>query len=237
MSLSTWWHGDGLSPLAALPGFTARETQDVDLLMSLTRLDAAEIGRRLRSGHRPMVGAVGVEPVAYGWIATVAADIGELGLQFHLPRGNRYLWDFATLPGWHGRGIYPRLLQAIIRREDRPGVRLWIIHAPENGPSRSGIRKAGFAAVGKLAPARDGRAALAPLGSPERVAAATALFRVPVSQDGISPCWHCGGADYPAAPGAADCSCEPAPLTAASACDCLPAEVPAPLVNPFLNLS
>ena len=62
--------------------------------------------------------ALNGRPVGYGWAATRRASIGELGLAFALPRDERYLWDFATLPAYRGLGLYPRLLQAMLRAEE-----------------------------------------------------------------------------------------------------------------------
>jgi GNAT superfamily N-acetyltransferase len=71
--------------------------------------------------------------VTCGWAATREAPIGELNLVFPIAADSRYLWEFATLPEWQGRGLYPRLLQAIVQAER--AERFWIIHAPENLPS------------------------------------------------------------------------------------------------------
>ena len=48
---------------------------------------------------------------------TSKVSIGELDIHVELPPNDRYLWDFATLPGRQGRGIYPRLLQSILEQE------------------------------------------------------------------------------------------------------------------------
>src|SRR5690349_10043521 len=109
MALFTWWQGDLLPTLRALDGFHAVASDDVQLLAALTGREETEVQRRLLSHHRPYVASIGKVPVAYGWVALEGADIGELDVQFTLPRGDRYLWDFKTLPAWRGRGIYPRL--------------------------------------------------------------------------------------------------------------------------------
>jgi hypothetical protein len=66
---------------------------------------------RRRDGHLPYVGYMDETAVTYGWVATRQASIGELNLAFPIAAASRYLWDFATLPEWQGRGLYPRLLQ------------------------------------------------------------------------------------------------------------------------------
>jgi hypothetical protein len=61
-----------------------------------------------------------------------------------------YLWNFVTLPAFRGRGIYPRLLEAIIEAESVEAETFWIAYAPENHASAAGIHKAGFRTVGQL---------------------------------------------------------------------------------------
>ena len=114
MALATWWSGDPLPALPPLPGLRTAVTDDLPLLARLADLDQAEVAARVAGGHRPYLAWLGAEPVAYGWVAGAGATIGELGVAFALPRGDRYLWDFATLPAWRGRGVYPHLLRGII---------------------------------------------------------------------------------------------------------------------------
>jgi hypothetical protein len=137
---------------------------------------------------------MGGDAVGYGWVADAAAAIGELDLAFRLEPADRYLWDFVTLPAWRGRGLYPRLLQAILRAEG--GGRFWIINAPENVASARGIARAGFVDVGSLAFARGGGVGIAPTGEHDRTAAGAAVLGVPLVPDsaadpGVSPCWCC----------------------------------------------
>jgi GNAT superfamily N-acetyltransferase len=129
------------------------------------------------------------KPVTYGWVATSRASIGELALTFPLPSTDRYLWDFATLPEWQGRGLYPRLLQGIVQAE--AAERFWIIHAPENLPSGTGMSKAGFQPVGQLSFRHDGEVGLIPLGASDRAEAGAALLGVALVADDLSPCWRC----------------------------------------------
>src|SRR4030095_8186023 len=104
--------------------------------------------------------------------AMVAASMGELDLGFNVPRASRYLWDFATLPGWRGLGIYPALLQTILRDEGADAERFWIGHLLRNSASRRGIEKAGFQEVGRLEARADGAVVLVPVVHRERRAAA-----------------------------------------------------------------
>lgn len=193
MALATWWNIDPLPHLPALPGFEAAVFSDDAMLARLNRLPLSEVQARRQAGHRPYVGFFAGTPVAYGWVATREASIGELGLTFQLPAGNRYLWDFATLPEWQGRGIYPRLLRAILEQESPDAGRFWIIHAPENLPSGAGMHKAGLFPIGQLSFRLDGGVGLAPLGSPERAQAGALLLGVPLVETVLAPCWCCGG--------------------------------------------
>lgn len=209
MALATWWRDDYLPDLPPLTGFQVSIVQVDDLLAQLSGLDGREIQRRRQAGHRPYAAFLSGTPAAYGWVATRRATIGELNLDFRLPPLHRYLWDFATLPAYRGQGIYPHLLQEILMREVGLGYYFWIIRAPENLASGSGIRKAGFKAVGRLSLMENGRTALALTGSLERAESGASLLGVPIVETGLFPCWHCGGADYPPAPGVAHCLCEP----------------------------
>jgi GNAT superfamily N-acetyltransferase len=153
----SWWRSDPCANLTHLPGFDVEIAEDYRLVAELARLDLAEILARVRGGHRPYIACLSGVPVAYGWSAVNRASIGELGLEFAIPAGNRYLWDFATLPAWRGMGIYPHLLQAILSRESIEADRFWIGHVYGNSASGRGIVKAGFGEAGATG-CRNGRA-------------------------------------------------------------------------------
>jgi hypothetical protein len=108
---------DTLIPLASFPGFTAVPAVDWDELAEINHLSYAEVMDRRNNGHRPYVARMYGQPLAYGWLATSEISIGELDINVELPLDDRYLWDFATLPDWQGRGLYPRLLQSILEQE------------------------------------------------------------------------------------------------------------------------
>lgn len=191
MALSSWWKADTLTDLTPLPDFYVVPAGDDTELARLNKISIDEINARRQAGHRPYVGYVGQTPVTYGWVATREASIGELNLEFSIPEGERYLWDFATKPEWQGKGLYPRLLQAIIRAEE--AERYWIIYAPENLPSGAGMYKAGFQPVGQLSFRSDGRVGLIPTGIEPHERAVTGAMRlgVPLGEEGLSPCWGC----------------------------------------------
>ena len=221
MALWTWWTGDALPDLTPIDGFAAGSSRDVESLAAVTGLDGDEVVGRLEAGNRCYVARLGGEPVGYGWVADASAAIGELDLAFRLDARDRYLWDFVTLPTWRGRGLYPRLLQAIVRAE--AGGRLWIINAPENVASARGIAKAGFAEVGSLAFARGGGVGIAVTDQAGRAAAGAAVLGVPLvptseTGPGVSPCWCC--VMDALARGARETACWPGAGIAAVACSC-----------------
>ena len=189
MALATWWVSDPLMELAPLTNFHVQVAADDTRLAEINRITVAEVTQRRRAGHLPYVGSIDGTAVTYGWVATREAAIGELNLVFPVPADSRYLWDFATLPEWQGRGLYPRLLQAIVQVEQ--AERFWIIHAPENLPSGAGMQKAGFQAVGQLSFQRDNSLGLIPFDQRERARIGAALLGVALIESGLSPCWRC----------------------------------------------
>ena len=193
MSFATFWSEDTLTPIGSLPGVTAGPTSDWDELAEINHISRAEVIDRINNGHRPYVARMDGQPVAYGWLATRKISIGELDINVELPPDDRYLWDFATLPDWQGRGLYPRLLQAILEQEIQHAKRFWIIHAPDNLPSGAGMSKAGFEFVGQLSFTADGKVGLAPYSdSTERARIGADLLQVPLIESVLAPCWSCG---------------------------------------------
>jgi Acetyltransferase (GNAT) family len=148
--LHGWWRGDSLPSLDRPKGFIAVPWDDFDLLAGLAKLEIGQVLARVRTGSQPYVALLDGAPAGYGWSARAKASIGEVGLSFDVPHGQRYLWDFATLLEWRGRGVYPALLQAILAAEGVQASRFWIGHVATNIASRNGIRRAGFGAVGAL---------------------------------------------------------------------------------------
>jgi GNAT superfamily N-acetyltransferase len=195
MALATWWRGDDLPRLPEIDELSIEVSSDVERIARVTSLAVEEVAARLAAGHRIYVASLDGTPTSYGWVATLAASIGELALEFALPASDRYLWDFVTLPEWRGRGIYPRLLQGIIEREST-AERFWIINAPENAASGAGIARAGFAPVGDLAFLRDRGVGSVAIASADRARVGAALLGVTffaAIQSGrvVSPCWRC----------------------------------------------
>ena len=189
MALATWWASDRLLDLTPLSNFHVWLATDDEQLATINHISLAEVAQRRRDGHLPYVGYMDETAVTYGWVAARKAAIGELNLVFPIAADTRYLWDFATLPEWQGRGLYPRLLQAIVQA--KRAERFWILHAPENLPSGAGMQKAGFQAVGQLSFQRDNSLGLIPFGNPERARIGADLLGVALIEDGLSPCWRC----------------------------------------------
>lgn len=174
----TWWNGDPLPALPPLPGFTAERVDDARLIAQLVEVSAAEARALAQPGDCLYVARIETAPAGYGWSAAGDAEIGELRLSFTLAPRNRYLWGFVTRPVWRGRGIYPRLLQAILTAEAAEADRFWIGHEPGNVASARGILKAGFRRVGDLYFLPDGGLALLADGVPERAGPAAAVLGV-----------------------------------------------------------
>lgn len=130
------------------------------LIAWVAALSEAEVQRRRREDNDVFLLRVNGEPAAYGWSARGPAEIGGLDLRFTVPSGERYLWDFATLPTYRGRGLYPLLLQAILRRQMAEAEWFWIGHEPHNEASRRGILKAGFRLAGHVQRRPDGQLVL-----------------------------------------------------------------------------
>jgi GNAT superfamily N-acetyltransferase len=182
-----------LSPLRALE---VHHVWDAAFMAALQGRREAEITERFAAGHRAYVAWWNEEPAAWGWVATRTADIGELGTTFAIPEGERYLWNFVTLPSHRGLGVYPRLLHAIVRAESREAERFWIAYAPENHASGSGIAKAGFAALAEMSFDARGRPALRAV-VPGGAAAASRVLGLRETSEPLSPCWRCVRAGRP----------------------------------------
>ena len=188
MPLAARHRADPLPELPPVPGLRVARSDDVALLARLQGRDRASLAARLASGHHAYVAWLDAEPAAWGWVATQTADIGELGATLRLPAGERYLWNFVTLSSHRGHGIYPRLLDAIVRAES--AVQCWIAYAPENRASGAGIRKAGFTTLAALSFDAAGRPAVQER-HPGGGAAAARLLGLPHVAGALAPCWRC----------------------------------------------
>lgn len=188
MALALRLRDDMVPEMAPLPELSVRRETDPAVMARLQAKPIEEMIRRFAAGHRAYVGCWNGQPVSWGWVATSEAEIGELRIRFAIPAGERYLWNFVTLASHRGLGIYPRLLDAIVRAESSEAERFWIAYAPENRASGSGIRKSGFVTVAELSFDSVGQPAVHVV-SPDEVAAAR-MFGLPQATD-LSACWRC----------------------------------------------
>ena len=180
MALGTWWRGDALPALPALPSFSIHTTQDKQLLSKLNNLSLQEVDNRFQAGNHAYLAYIGETIVAYGWVATQSAGVNEISLSWTMASQNRYLWDFQTLPEWRGHGIYPHFLQAILRAETPLAERFWILYAPGNEAAEHSIRKAGFQFLGELVLTHGRVTGLTLFEKSERAIEGAAFLQLPV---------------------------------------------------------
>jgi hypothetical protein len=178
--LWSWWRGDPLVPLAPLKGLRVTAPKEIDVVQRLSGLDAGALDERLRSAHRPYLAWLDAIPVAYGWSAAGPAQFGRPPVSFVVPPSSRYLMDFATLPEWRGRGVYPRLLQSILIQESATAEQFWVLHHRENRASARGIAKAGFFLAAEIWFLDGGGLGLLGSGPDERVVAGARLLGLPI---------------------------------------------------------
>jgi hypothetical protein len=221
MALWTWWHGDLLPALAPLEDFSAEACTNVTELIQCT-------GRRCTRLRRALPRTIGATSPASatarwhtaGWL-TPALLLASSMSRFNSPAVTATSGISRPCP----RGVYPRLLQRMLRHEGRPGHRFWIINAPENVALAKGIEKAGFRIAGDLAFTQDGRAGL--LSRPDhadhaRAVIGVTLLGVPLIDtpaSGLSPCWCCV---MDALRRGAQAACWPIGTLASTTCTCSP---------------
>lgn len=180
MALGTWWRGDALPDLPALPSFSISMSKDRELIAKLNTITLQEFDARVQAGNYVYLAFLDEVLVAYGWVATKEGGVEGIHLSFSLPPQNRYLWDFQTLPEWRGRGIYPHFLQAIIRQEMHLIERFWILYQPGNTAAEHSIRKSGFLFVGELAVSEGRASSITLFETSERAYVGATLLNLPV---------------------------------------------------------
>lgn len=196
MPLALRHRRDPVPALTSLPQLTVRRVDRADVMSTLQERPQDIMQRRFSEGHRAYVAYVDDVPAAWGWVATQQADIGEVGRHFTIASGERYLWNFVTRVDYRGRGIYPRLLDAIVRAESKEAERFWIAYAPENHASGAGIQRAGFVTMAELSFDTEGRPALREL-IPGGARAAARVFGIHEVSSTLTPCWRCVRAGRP----------------------------------------
>jgi hypothetical protein len=172
-----WWRGDPLPEFSPLTDLELFPAVDVGLIATLRNNDPRRLEYRVRQGHRPWLATITGKPVGYGWVSSGELTIDELGLSVVMQSGSRYLWDFFTIRSWRGNGIYPRLLQSIIKHESAAG-RFWIGHDLSNIASAHGIAKAGFCEVGAVYRSSEGELVMTCSGEFHRASAASNQFGI-----------------------------------------------------------
>ena len=207
MPLATRHRDDPAPGLDPLPGLVVRRETDAARIAAVQGRDASEMQARFAAGHRAYVAELADETAAWGWVATRTAEIGELKTAFSIPEGERYLWNFVTAKSHRGLGIYPRLVDAIVRAESADASRFWIAWAPEKHASGSGIRKAGFALVAELSFTAAGSAAVHGMTGDDGQAAA-AVLGVAEATEPLAPCWRCVRAGHASSCAAGSCRCD-----------------------------
>jgi hypothetical protein len=183
--------GTPLSPLPTVPHLQISEADDPLLMSIMGKVGREEAARRLANDNKAYVAFYRNTPAAFGWMAMGKAKIGELGHEFILPMGHRYLWNFRTFEEFRGLGIYPRMLQFIIDSEFHNADCFWILHAPENTSSEKGIVKAGFRFAGSVS-VREASQLIAgadDLGQENAKFISELGFQQ--SHDEPATCWHC----------------------------------------------
>lgn len=190
MSLYTFKTTDTLHDLPLPAGIRMEECANVDLLAWMGTTTVEEVIKRMANDHVAFVAYINKVPAAFGWMARGKALIGELNHEMILPVGNRYLWNFRTVEAFRGLGIYPALLHFIIRYEKAKAERFWIIHAPENGSSLKGIKKAGFQFVGRLY-SRQGMATIENTYLSKIHHNLLAAMDITISEEEPASCWNC----------------------------------------------
>ncbi len=203
-------HRDEPTPrMSPLTGLEVRREQDAEVMAILQGRTESEMASRFAAGHRAYVATIDGMVTAWGWVATSSATIGELKASFVVSSADRYLWNFVTLAAFRGRGIYPRLINAIVAAESVEAERFWIAYAPENRASGTGIAKAGFTLVADLSFDLAGNPAVKDIREGGGNAASR-LLGLPAINEAVAQCWKCARMGKPVesscAPGA--CSCD-----------------------------
>jgi GNAT superfamily N-acetyltransferase len=177
-----------LPPLAAT--LVVRREESASFMARLQGRSEEEMQRRFDEAHRAYVAWYDGVPAAWGWVATQSATIGELNSRFAIGPRQRYLWNFVTAKSHRGLGIYPRLLEAIVRSEAAQADEFWIAYAPENRASGSGISKAGFVTIAELSFDQDLRPAVQSVVDGGG-AVASRLLGLPEVPSELALCWKC----------------------------------------------
>lgn len=176
----TSYRGDALHELPPVAGVSVERCDDAAALAMVMGKSIPDVEARIAAGHLAFVARAEGAIVSHGWAATREAEFRQGTFRFAMPTGNRYLWAFATLPEWRGKGLYPRLLQHILRTEAQVADRFWVLHKASNEASRRGIERAGFELAGSICDLPNGEARLRANAGSQRIVGASELLGIPL---------------------------------------------------------
>ncbi len=111
--------------------------------------------------HRAVIVEKDSRLVFLAWVACDRLRVDELEREWEIPDSDRVIYDVFTAPNARGRGIYPgalRWLRSVLHRSG--AQRCWIYADSGNSPSLRGIRKAGFASMGRIIAVHFGKGVL-----------------------------------------------------------------------------
>ena len=182
---------DTLPPLQPLNGLDIRQNSEPSFMAEIGQTTLHEVENRFAAGHKAYVAYLHGRPAAFGWVATQTARIGELNHEFRLPPRHRYLWNFRTLVAYRGLGIYPHLLQSILKQESADAECTWIMHAPENTASERGIGKAGFTLTGQVSVINGSEVIFTTGSQAQLLEEVLNTFGFLKSDEEPSSCWNC----------------------------------------------
>lgn len=133
--------------IAASLGEVQREAA-LSLVVAMGLADPALVLQRFDSGRRCFAAWTDDRIIAYGWVSWGVECVGEWERPFHIPGGEAYIWDCATLPAFRRLRLYSALLSYIAATLRGEGTaRVWIGASLSNRPSIRGMAVAGFQPV------------------------------------------------------------------------------------------
>jgi GNAT superfamily N-acetyltransferase len=109
------------------------------------------LARRFDLGCRCFAAQVDGTIAAYGWVTCGPEFVGEFERRLQVRKGEAYIWDCATLPGYRRQRLFSALLAHIILRLHSEGwQRLWIIGLNAALEINSGVAEVGLEPILRL---------------------------------------------------------------------------------------
>jgi hypothetical protein len=134
------------SPLNGLD-VDIRVVEDDGEVALLTGSFERAVAARRCAGNLPYVASTNGEAVAYAWVATDMAHLGDLGLSFALHEGDRFVCSTGAIEP-RGYELIPELLHLAAQAEDCE--RTWVVARPDAGLGEMDLERAGFSVVAVL---------------------------------------------------------------------------------------